>query len=49
MFEVSGINLEDWKHFYPDYQEMIPCDIPESLGKYAVIKTYVGANHVGNM
>ena len=28
---------------------MMPRNIPEALGKYVVIKSYVDANHAGNM
>ena len=35
--------------FYPIAQEMMPRHIPEALGKYVVIKAYVGDNHAGNM
>ena len=46
---VVGRDLDEWKYFYPDAQEMMPRHMPEALGKYVVIKAYVDANHVGNM
>ena len=45
VFEVVGIYLDEWKYFYPDSQEMIP----EAIGRYVVIKSFVGANHARNM
>ena len=47
--EVVGRNLDDWKYFYANSQEMIPRHMPETLGKYVVIKAHVDANHAGNM
>ena len=48
-FDVVGRDLDEWKYFYPDAQEIMPRNMPESLGKYVVIKSYVGADHEGNM
>ena len=48
-FEVVRIDLDEWKDFYPDAQEIISRHMPDSLGKYAVIKAYVDANYAGNM
>ena len=31
--EVLGIDLDEWKYFYPNAQEMMPRRIPEALGK----------------
>ena len=47
VFEVAGINLDEWKGFYPDDKEMIPRHTPEAFGKYVVIKSYVDAKHAG--
>ena len=49
LFEVVGIYLGEWKDFYPDAQKMKPRNMPEALGKYGAIKSYVDANHAGNM
>ena len=49
VFEVFGRYLYKWKVFYTDAQEMMPRHMSEALGKYAVIKAYVDANHAGNM
>ena len=49
VFEVVGRNLDDWKDFYPDSQEMMPRHMSEALGKYVAIKDYVDAHHAGNM
>ena len=49
LFEVVGIDLDEWKYFYLDAQEIIPMHMPEALGKYVVIKSYVGDNHAGNI
>ena len=48
-FEVYGIDLDEWKYFYPDAQEMTPKNIIKSLDKYVLIKAYVDANHAVNM
>ena len=49
IFEVVEINLDEWKYFQPNSQEIIPRHMPEDIGKYVVIKAYVGSNHAGNM
>ena len=49
IYEVVGRDLDGWKYFYLDTQEMTPRNIPEALGMYVVIKAYVDANHAGNM
>ena len=49
IFEVVERDLYEWKHFYPDAQEIMPRHMTEALGKYVVIKDYVDANHAGNM
>ena len=49
IFEVVGRDLDQWKDFYPDAQEMMPRDIPEALGNYFVIRSYVNTYHAGNM
>ena len=49
VFEVVGRDLEEWKYFYPESQEMMPRHMPEALVKSIVIKPYVDANHAGNM
>ena len=48
-FEVVGIDLDEWKDFDPDAQEMMSCHMPEEFVKYVVIKYYMGANQEGNM
>ena len=45
VFEVVGRDLDECKYFYPDYQEMMPGNMPEALGKYVLIKDYVDDNH----
>ena len=49
VFEFVGRYLDKWKYFYPDDQEIMPRHIPESLGKFIVIKDHVDVNHVRNM
>ena len=49
VFEFFGRDLDEWKYFYPDSQEIMPRHMSEALGKYVVIKSYVDANHAGNM
>ena len=49
IFEAVGRYLDEWKYFYPNDQEMTPRNMSEALGKYVVIKSYVDANHSGNM
>ena len=49
VFEVFGIDLDEWKDFYPNVQGMMPRHMPEALGKYAVIKAHMNDNHAGNM
>ena len=48
VFEFVGRDLDQWKYFYPDSQEMMPRYMPQALGKYVVIKVYADANHAGN-
>ena len=47
--EVVERDLDKWKDFYPDDQEMMPRHMPEALGNFVAIKSYVDANHAGNM
>ena len=49
VFEGVGRDLDEWKYFYPNAQEMMPRHMPETLGKYVVIKAYVDSNHAENM
>ena len=49
VFEVVGRDLHEWEFLYPYGQQIIPRNMPEMLGKYVVIKSYVDANHAGNM
>ena len=49
VFEVVGRDLDMWKDFYPNAQEMMTRHMLEALDKYVVIKAYVDANHAGNM
>ena len=49
VFEFVGRYLYEWRYFYPNAQEIMPRHMPEALGKYVVIKTYLDANHAGNM
>ena len=49
VFEVVGRDLDEWKYFYPNAQENMTRHMSEALGNYAVIKSYVDANHAGNM
>ena len=48
-FGFVGRYLYEWKNFCPDNQEIMPRHMPETLGKYVVIKAYMDANHAGNM
>ena len=49
IFQVVGRDLDEWKYFNPGDKEMIPMHVEEALGKYVLIKSYVDANHAGNM
>ena len=49
VFEVFGRDLDEWKNFYPDDQEIMPKHMPEAVGKYIAIKSYVDDNHTGKM
>ena len=49
LFQFVVIDLEQWKYFKPDAQEMGPSHISEALGKYVVIKGCVDSNHAVNM
>ena len=49
VFDVFGRDLDDWKDFYPNAQEIMPRHMSEALGKYVAIKDYVDTNHAGNM
>ena len=49
LFEIFGRDLDEWKEFYPDAQEIIPRHMPEALGKNVAIQDYVDANYSGNM
>ena len=48
-FEVVGRELEKWKDFYPDSQEMMPRHMPEALDKYIVIKYYMDSDQSVNI
>ena len=41
--------MDECKDFYPDAQDMISSHIKEYLGKYVMIKSYMGSNHVSKM
>ena len=45
VFEVSGLDLDKWKFFYPEFHKIMPLRIIEDLGKFVFIKTCVDANH----
>ena len=49
VFDVVGRDLDEWKDFYPNAQEIMPRHMSEVLGKYVAIKDYVDTNHAGNM
>ena len=49
LFELAGIDLDEWKYLYPESKQMMPRNMPEALVNYATIKAYVDANHTGNM
>ena len=49
VFVVLGRDLDEWKDFYPNAQEMMTRHMSEALGNYVVIKAYFDANHAGNM
>ena len=48
-FEVVGRDLDEWKYFYPNANEMMPRNMSEALGEYVVMKADVDANHAENM
>ena len=49
MFEVVGRDSCKWKDLYPDAQEIVPSNFPDTLGKYVVIRVSVNENHAENM
>ena len=49
VFELGAKTQEEWNDFYPDAFEDMPRYIPEALGKSVLIRTYVDANHAGNL
>jgi hypothetical protein len=38
----------DWRDFYPDAQEVIPTNAPETRGNAIVMSCFVDADHAGN-
>ncbi len=48
-FDTAGSTKEQWEDFYPDAKEAIPTKLTEPLGKPVIIRTYVDANHAGNL
>ena len=49
IFDTVGSSMEQWQDFYPDAEELMPRNMPEPLGKSVRIRTYVDANHAGNL
>ena len=49
LFELAGIDLDEWKYLYPESKQMMPRNMPEALVKYVAINNYVDANYTGNM
>jgi len=39
----------DWKEFYPEAEEVIPLNVPPSMGSPITITVWVDANHAGNL
>ena len=38
-----------WTFFYPNYEELLPPNMPKPRGFSMKIRTYVGADHAGNL
>ena len=49
VFELGAISQDEWIDFYPDACESLPRYMPQPLGKSVLIRTYVDANHAGNL
>lgn len=43
--DITVKDYENWKDFYPDAEEEMPHDMPESFGRKARITVYVDADH----
>ena len=49
LFDTAGSSMEQWQVFYLDAEELMPRNMTEPLGKLVRIRTYVDANHAGNL
>ncbi len=49
MFDSAGSTREQWQDFYPDAEELLPHKMIKPLGNPVTIRTYVDANHAGNL
>jgi len=49
MFDLAGRTKEQWQEFYPDAEEQVPHKMVKPLGNPITIRTYVDANHAGNL
>ena len=47
---VSPQSAQDqWNGFYPNSEKLLPQNIPEPRGCFVNIRTYVDADHAGNL
>ena len=44
---IDTFPKHDWKKFYGDFEEYMPPDMPEPLGKEVVMHCFVDADHAG--
>ena len=49
IFASSVTDLDKCKDFYPEAHEALPGKPIEPLGNSVCVRSYVGANHAGNM
>ena len=45
----ASVDPVDWLEFYPDAEEELPCCMPTPYGTPVLTRTYVDANHTGNL
>jgi hypothetical protein len=45
--DESRFHARDWSQFYPDAQEAIPPNAPESRGQSVTMSCFVDADHAG--
>ena len=48
-FDSASSTRDQWQDFYPDAEEALPHKMIKPLGRPVTIRTYVDANHAGNL